>query len=178
MYSNKPQLIVNWLSSCDGESSDNSDTTDQIERPYRSGSLRPNKKRNFAMDVTPVAKRQAVGPATLSLTHRSSPERHNPFKPAPSFHSSNVTSRSSSPSKRQRSSEIEFSNPSVEFYSAFSLPRTRDEAEIPSWTELMDAIALGLFHAESSPYLFTCRSTTVPHSSLFRNSTRRGLYTP
>jgi len=133
MCSNQSRRIIDWLSSCEGDDGSKA----EIEHPPQS-----TKKRKLDMnDATPVAKRQAIGIATPSLS-RGSPERRNLFETAPSFHSSTATSRSSSPGKRQRSSEIEFSNPSVEFYSAFSLPPIRDEAEIPSWTELMNAIAI------------------------------------
>jgi hypothetical protein len=157
--SSDSQRIADWLKTC-GETTEErqrqpltpATTVPTISRP-------PLKRKRPHMDgETPRAKRQATGAATPSASNRG--ESRTPIvndHNTPSLRSSTTTSRSSSPSKRQREAEIEFSKPAFDFHNRSDSRRwkERNARQVPLMTELLESISAHDIEVGAAPNMLS-----------------------
>lgn len=138
------ERIVEWLKSC-GEPVE--DPRYRISRPSPSPDIshsQSKRKRTNMDEETPRAKRRMIGVATPSDSFRGELRRPTVGDDnTPSLRSSITTSRSSSPSKRQREAEIEFSKPAFDFHSRSDSRRWKEKhaRQIPLMTQLLESIS-------------------------------------
>lgn len=131
------QRITDWLSSCDQP------REQQQCKPLTEGTspsiLNAHLKRALQdMDIeTPRAKRRATGVATPSTSKQRARDNS-----VPSLRSSTTTSRSSSPTKRQREAEIEFSKPDFDFQNRDDSKdwKEKNGGKVPLMKELLETI--------------------------------------
>ncbi|KAK5077721.1 hypothetical protein LTR70_009489 [Exophiala xenobiotica] len=140
----KPARIIDWLMSC-GELTHESRHRPLIEANSPNGSDVQLKRKIQDMDHdTPRAKRQATGVATPSASKQGgSRVQASDNNDTSSLQSGTTMSRSSSPDKRQREAEIEFSRPTFDFQNRSGSRQWKEKnaRQVPPLMELLESIA-------------------------------------